>query len=154
MSRELSPEEKKRRLEEIKKRITELRRRIESWAMIKISDVAEMNHVYRELGDIFRELVQLNPDPTATQLMLDVTKLMNIVTNKMSEAVERRYTSTAPRPAPVKHFITTTPRPVHRPPLPPPSPPASEEEVDEFSEAVRVINVLKNMRSVSKRLGV
>jgi hypothetical protein len=151
MSRELSPEEKKRRLEEIKKRITELRRRIESWAMIKISDVAEMNHVYRELGDIFRELVQLNPDPVATQLMLDVTKLMNIVTSKMSEAVERRYTSTTPKPTPTRHFITTTPRPAHSPP--PPSP-ASEEEVDEFSEAVRIINVLRNMRSVSKRLGV
>jgi hypothetical protein len=150
--RELSPEEKKRRLEEIKKRITELRRRIESWAMIKISDVAEMNHVYRELGDIFRELVQLNPDPEANQLMLDVTKLMNIVTSKMSEAVERRYTSTTPRPAPTRHFITTTLRPTHT--SSPPPPPASEEEIDEFSEAVRVINVLRNMRSVSKRLGV
>jgi len=63
---------------------------------------------------------------------------MNIVTNKMSETVERRYTSTAPRPAPVKHFITTTPRPVHRPPLSPPSPPASEE-TDEYEEAMRII---------------
>jgi len=94
--------------------------------------------VYRELGDIFRELVQLNPDPTATQLMLDVTKLMNIVTSKMSEAVEKRYVSTAPRPAPVRHFIATTPRPVHRPPPPSPSPPASEE-TDEYEEAMRII---------------
>jgi uncharacterized coiled-coil DUF342 family protein len=55
-----TPEEKKK-LEELKKRLWDLRSRIEKWAMLKIQDVSELNAVYREIGEIARELAKMNP---------------------------------------------------------------------------------------------
>jgi len=57
------PEDVKKKVEELKKRLWELRSRIEKWGMLKISDVAELNAVYREVGEIARELTKLNPHP-------------------------------------------------------------------------------------------
>lgn len=55
------PEEEKKRLEELKKRLWDLRSRIEKWALLKIQDVSELNAVYREIGEIARELAKMNP---------------------------------------------------------------------------------------------
>jgi hypothetical protein len=57
------PEDVKKKIEELKKRLWELRSRIERWGMLKISDVAELNAVYREVGAVARELAKLNPHP-------------------------------------------------------------------------------------------
>jgi predicted nucleic acid-binding Zn-ribbon protein len=57
------PEDVKKKIEELKKRLWDLRSRIERWGMLKISDVAELNAVYKEIGSIARELAKLNPHP-------------------------------------------------------------------------------------------
>jgi polyhydroxyalkanoate synthesis regulator phasin len=99
------PEEAKREIEEIKRRVMELRGRIEKWAMLKISDVGEMNTVYRELGTIARKLAMFNPNPEAVRLKGEVERLMRRVDEMMRQ----------PR-------VTATPAPA-RPPVTLPSPP-------------------------------
>ena len=74
---ELPPEERKKKLEELKRRVRDLRLRCERWGMLKISDVSELNAVYRELGEIYRELAKLNPDPEAVRLKNEVLLLMS-----------------------------------------------------------------------------
>ena len=73
---ELPPEEKKKKIEELKRRLRDLRVRIEKWAMVKIADVGEMNTVYREIGEVLRELAKLNPSPEAKVLMDEAHKLL------------------------------------------------------------------------------
>jgi len=70
------PDEKKKKIEEIKRRLRDLRVRIEKWAMVKIADVGEMNTVYREIGEVLRELAKLNPSPEAKVLTDEAHKLL------------------------------------------------------------------------------
>jgi mRNA-degrading endonuclease RelE of RelBE toxin-antitoxin system len=78
-------EERKRRLEELKRRLRDLRARIERWAMLKISDVAEMNAVYREIGEVLRELAKLNPHPEAERLKREAEQLREAVKERLKE---------------------------------------------------------------------
>jgi len=75
------PPEKKEVIENVKKRLRELRTRIEKWAMVKIADVGEMNTVYREIGEIFRELAKVNPNPEAERLKKEVEELKKMLRN-------------------------------------------------------------------------
>jgi hypothetical protein len=88
------PEEVKKKVEELKRRLRDLRARIERWAMLKISDVAEMNAVYREIGEVLRELAKLNPHPEAEQLRREAEQLREAVKGKMKEL---GYDPEAPR---------------------------------------------------------
>jgi len=88
------PEEVKKKLEDLKRRLRDLRVRIERWAMLKISDVAEMNAVYREIGEILRELAKLNPNPEAESLKREAERLREAVKERMKEI---GYDPEAPR---------------------------------------------------------
>jgi hypothetical protein len=79
------PEEAKRKLEEIKRRLRDLRARIEKWAMLKISDVSEMNAVYREIGEVLRELAKVNPHPETKPLRREAEQLREAVKERLKE---------------------------------------------------------------------
>jgi chromosome segregation ATPase len=83
-------EEKKKKLEEAKRRLRDLRARIEKWAMLKISDVSEMNAVYREIGEVLRELAKLNPgDSEARREAEELYRRVEAELRRHREGVER-----------------------------------------------------------------
>jgi ElaB/YqjD/DUF883 family membrane-anchored ribosome-binding protein len=86
----LAAEEEKKRLEEVKKRLRDLRARIEKWAMLKISDVAEMNAVYREIGEVLRELAKVNPgDSEARREVEELRRRVEEELKRHREGVEK-----------------------------------------------------------------
>jgi hypothetical protein len=84
-----SPEDVKKKLEELKKRLWDLRYRIEKWGMLKISDVAELNAVYKEVGDIARELAKLNPHPALHNEAVMLMKEASVLQYRIDQARQR-----------------------------------------------------------------